>query len=148
MDSTRTVAAVHTSTADLFQLLTQAERLMSRRVATVLAAEGQSIEGWRVISLLADGTGHPMTELAEHAFLPPASLTKLVDQLVESALVYRRIDPLDRRRIRAYLTPRGHQLHTRVQLAVQAGLDELPLPSTSRDQLGELLADLTRALSD
>jgi MarR family transcriptional regulator, organic hydroperoxide resistance regulator len=141
------VTAVQISAAELLRLLTQAERLMSRRVAAVLAAEGHSIEGWRVISLLADGVGHPMTELAEQSFLPPASLTKLMDQLVESALVYRRVDPLDRRRIRAYLTPRGHQLHDRVQRAVQTGFDDLPLPAGIRDQLAELLTGLTRALT-
>jgi DNA-binding MarR family transcriptional regulator len=141
------VAAVGVSAAELLALLTQAERLMSRRVAAVLAAEGHSIEGWRVISLLADGAGHPMTELAEQSFLPPASLTKLVDHLVESALVYRRVDPTDRRRIRAYLTARGHQLHDRVQRAIQTSIDELPLPAGLPDQLPELLTGLSRALA-
>jgi MarR family transcriptional regulator, organic hydroperoxide resistance regulator len=144
---TSEVATVGVSAAELLALLTQAERLMSRRVAAVLAAEGHSIEGWRVISLLADGAGHPMTELAEQSFLPPASLTKLVDHLVESALVYRRVDPTDRRRIRAYLTPRGHQLHDRVQLAIQTSIDELPLPAALPDQLPELLTGLSRALA-
>lgn len=108
--------------ADLMQLLTRAERLMSRRLAAILAEEGQSADAWRVISLLADGRGHFMTELAEAAFLPPGSLTRLVDHLVDTNLLYRRVDAADRRRIRAYLTPRGQRLHQRVAAAVRASL--------------------------
>src|SRR2546430_10742438 len=75
---------------DLMQLLTRAERLMARRLTAILDTEGYSLEAWRVITLLADGTGHHMTEIAEHAFLPPATLTKLVDLLVDNNVVYRR----------------------------------------------------------
>src|SRR4051812_48064257 len=100
--------------ADLMQLLTRAERLLARRLTAILDAEGHTLESWRVIPLLADGAGHFMTELADQAFLPPASLTRLVDQLVEENLLYRRVDDADRRRIRAYLTARGHRLHQRV----------------------------------
>ncbi|GAA2626497.1 hypothetical protein Adu01nite_60140 [Paractinoplanes durhamensis] len=104
------------------QLLTRAERLMARRLATVLAGEGQSLDAWRVISMLADGRGHFMTELADGAFLPPGSLTRLVGHLVDTNLLHRRVDDVDRRRIRAYLTPRGHRLHQRVSEAMRESL--------------------------
>jgi DNA-binding MarR family transcriptional regulator len=130
---------------DLVQLLTRAERLLSRRLTAILEAEGHTAESWRVITLLADGSGHFMTELSERAFLPPASLTRLVDHLVEENLLYRRVDDVDRRRIRAYLTERGHRLHQRVAQEVRATLGGLPVGT---GELERLLAELIDGLDD
>ncbi|NUR69490.1 MAG: MarR family transcriptional regulator [Hamadaea sp.] len=132
--------------ADLARLLTRAERLVSRRMLPILAAEDVTTEGWRVISLLADGAGHPMTDLSEQAFLPPATLTKLIDRLVDDNVVYRRVDDVDRRRIRAHLTPRGRRLHNRISDRLEADLSTLPLSDTDRSLLEQLLAGLTGAL--
>jgi DNA-binding MarR family transcriptional regulator len=105
---------------DLVQLLTRAERLAARRLQAVLDEEGCSLDAWRVLGLLSDGQGHHMTAIAEAAFLPPPTLTKLVDHLVDQNLVHRRVDPLDRRRILAHLTPRGQEYWRRVDRAVRA----------------------------
>ncbi|MBN0043788.1 MarR family transcriptional regulator [Streptomyces actuosus] len=105
---------------DLVQLLTRAERLAARRIQAALDAEGCSLDAWRVLALLSDGAGHHMTAIAEAAFLPPPTLTKLVDHLVDRNLVHRRVDPVDRRRILAHLTPRGLEYWRRVDRAVRA----------------------------
>ncbi|MBB5872382.1 DNA-binding MarR family transcriptional regulator [Allocatelliglobosispora scoriae] len=131
------------SQPDLMQLLTRAERLLARRVAEIVADEGHTIDGWRVISLLADGAGHPMTAIADQVFLPPGTLTKLVDHLVEHNLVHRKVDPEDRRRIRAYLTPRGRAMHERVDARVQASIAGL---SADDAHLRSLLAGLVEAM--
>ncbi|GEC06137.1 hypothetical protein SSP24_37920 [Streptomyces spinoverrucosus] len=112
---------------DLMRLLTRAERLAARRLQAALDEEGCSVETWRVLALLSDGAGHHMTAVAEAAFLPAPTLTKLVDRLVDQNLIHRRVDPLDRRRILAHLTPRGLEYWRRVDRAVRAdwpGLDE------------------------
>ncbi|MEU8082214.1 MarR family winged helix-turn-helix transcriptional regulator [Micromonospora sp. NPDC049101] len=114
--------------ADLLRSLTRAERLLSRRLGAVLADDALTIEAWRVLCLLADGQGHPMSEVSAEASLPPGTLTKLVDQLVDRNLVFRRIDPIDRRRIRAYLTARGRREHARLDERVRASLAELGIP--------------------
>ncbi|MEU4474561.1 MarR family transcriptional regulator [Micromonospora sp. NPDC023888] len=130
--------------ADLLRSLTRAERLLSRRVGAVLADDALTIEAWRVLCLLADGQGHPMSEVAAEASLPPGTLTKLVDQLVDRNLVFRRIDPADRRRIRAYLTARGRREHDRLDQRVRASLAELgvspeaPLIQQLDDLIGRL----------
>jgi DNA-binding MarR family transcriptional regulator len=126
-------------------LLTRAERLLNRRLRATLDAEGYTVDAWRVLCLLSDGAGHHMSEIAEQAFLPAATLTKLVDHLVDENLVYRRIDPVDRRRIRAYLTPRGRNVHHRINSSVLAGWERLPTTQDD-DRLGELLARLVDAL--
>jgi DNA-binding MarR family transcriptional regulator len=133
--------------ADLMQLLTRAERLLARRLTTVLDAEGHTLDSWRVITLLADGAGHFMTELSEQAFLPPASLTRLVDHLVEENLLYRRVDDVDRRRIRAYLTDRGHRLHERISQDVRTNLTGLPIGDDEQTQLERSLSALVDGLT-
>jgi DNA-binding MarR family transcriptional regulator len=124
------------------QLLTRAERLAARRLQSVLDEHGCSLDAWRVLSLLSDGEGHYMTAVAEAAFLPPATLTKLVDHLVDQNLVYRRVDPLDRRRILAHLTPRGETYWRRIGREVRASL---PVLSEGDD---ELLRGLLERLVD
>ncbi|TDC67020.1 MarR family transcriptional regulator [Micromonospora sp. KC207] len=109
----------------MLRALTRAERLLARRVGALLATEGLSVEAWRVLCLLADGQGHPMSEVATEESLPPGTLTKLIDQLVDQNLVYRRIDPQDRRRIRAYLTARGRREQERLDALVRTDLGVL-----------------------
>ncbi|MFE9767644.1 MarR family winged helix-turn-helix transcriptional regulator [Streptomyces sp. NPDC005808] len=135
---------------DLAHLLTRAERLVARRLQSVLDEDGCSLDAWRVLALLGDGQGHHMTAIAEAAFLPPPTLTKLVDQLVDQNLVHRRVDPLDRRRILAYLTPRGQTYWRRLDREVRAhgpvlsdGDDEL-----LRALLGRLVDTLDGAGAD
>ncbi|MFG1866806.1 MarR family winged helix-turn-helix transcriptional regulator [Micromonospora arborensis] len=123
--------------ADLLRSLTRAERLLSRRLGAVLADDALTIEAWRVLCLLADGQGHPMSEVSAEASLPPGTLTKLVDQLVDRNLVFRRIDPMDRRRIRAYLTARGRREHARLDERVRASLAELGISPTAESQTVE-----------
>lgn len=100
-------------------LLSQAEQRVARRIERVLEPASLTLEQWRVLSLLADGDGHPMSEIATHAMVPPPTLTKLVDKLVDRALVYRRVDDADRRRIRVFLSARGRRLHRRLDVAVR-----------------------------
>jgi DNA-binding MarR family transcriptional regulator len=130
---------------DLLQLLTRAERLSTRRLQHVLDESGCSVEAWRVLALLADGQGHNMTAIADCAFLPPPSLTKLMDHLVDQNWVYRRTDPADRRRILAQLTPRGEQFWQRVDRDVRAELAPL-LGREDGEQLQALLSQLADAL--
>ncbi|MCX4405468.1 MarR family winged helix-turn-helix transcriptional regulator [Streptomyces sp. NPDC059837] len=127
---------------DLMRLLTRAERLAARRLEAVLDEDGCSLDAWRVLVLLSDGEGHHMTAVAEAAFLPPATLTKLVDQLVDQNLVHRRVDPLDRRRILAHLTPRGQTYWRRLDREVRA---RCPVLSDGED---ELLRGLLERLAD
>ncbi|MFJ6988447.1 MULTISPECIES: MarR family winged helix-turn-helix transcriptional regulator [unclassified Streptomyces] len=128
------------------RLLTRAERLASRRVESALDEEGCSLETWRVLSLLSDGTGHHMTAIAEAAFLPPPTLTKLVDHLVDQNLVHRRVDPLDRRRILVHLTPRGRDHWRRADRAARRAWPALG--GTDEGLLRGLLGHLAETLDD
>lgn len=130
---------------DLVRLLTGAERLILRRLRTVLDTADTSVDAWRVLSLLADGQGHRMSAVADCVFLPPPTLTKLVDQLVDQNLVHRRVDPLDRRRILAYLTDGGRALWSRLDQEIRDDWARLPA-TVGEDELAERLGRLVATL--
>ncbi|MFC5993019.1 MarR family winged helix-turn-helix transcriptional regulator [Pseudonocardia hispaniensis] len=136
--------------ATLGRLLHQVQHQMSRRIETVLreSTDSPTLDQWRVLDLLADGGGHPMSEIAGYARVPAPTLTKIVDRLVDAALVYRRVDDADRRRVLVYLAEHGRRLHDRlapeVAAAEQAVADELGADDAAR--LRTLLARLADRL--
>jgi DNA-binding MarR family transcriptional regulator len=125
---------------DLAHQLSRGERLLSGRVSALLAREHCTLEEWRVLTILSDGQGHIMTEIADFAMLPAPTLTKLMDRMVAAGLVYRRADDKDRRRVLAYLTERGHALYERAAAMLAAAEGELA------DRLGDA-GDLARWLN-
>ena len=54
----------------LLHLLSHTQRRVTTRVAAALRKQRSSLEEWRVLSLLADGRGHSMSEIAEFALTP------------------------------------------------------------------------------
>ena len=66
-----------------------------------------TIEGWRVLGILRGGEGFTMSDMSTAISIPPPTLTRIVDRLVDGGLVLRRVDATDRRRILIYLSARG-----------------------------------------
>ena len=130
----------------LAHLLSHAERRLGLRMAAVLAEEDCTVEQWRVLSIIADGKGHPMTEIADQALMPAPSLTKLVDRMVADNLVHRRPDRADRRRVLLHLTARGRTLHQRAAHRLLADQTRLLDVIGDHGDLVRLLARLTAAL--
>lgn len=87
----------------LFHLLSQASRHMTRR----LAAEGVPVDQWRVMKALSERQGLTMGAIADELTLNAPTATKLIDRMVQEALVYRAPDPADRRRILVFLSAKG-----------------------------------------
>lgn len=98
----------------LAYLLTEAERGVNRGLAEALASDGVTVEQWRILRVLSDGHGHGMGDLAAAVLMPHPTLTKTVDRLVDDALVYRRQDETDRRRVSVFLSERGRALVRRL----------------------------------
>src|SRR4029450_973248 len=94
----------------LAYVLAEADRLVNDRLGEALDAEGVTVEQWRILRALSDGRGHSMGDLARAALMPHPTLTKAVDRLAEQALVYRRQDDEDRRRVAVFLSDRGRDL--------------------------------------
>ncbi len=111
----------------LAYLLAQADRQISRQLETELRGEGVPLEQWRILKTLADGNGRSMGDLADTVLMNHPTLTKTVDRMVSSALVYRVADPTDRRKVMIFLSDHGRALNERLDRLVadhQASLVE------------------------
>lgn len=126
----------------LSHLLSQVENRVTRRLTAVLSNHDCALEEWRVLSLLVDSVGRPMSEIASLAMLPPPTLTKLVDRMVADNLVYRRGDDQDRRRVLVFLSDRGLAKYLAIKSAVDSEQTELAQLLGSKD-----VATLTKVLS-
>ncbi|MCF7547487.1 MarR family winged helix-turn-helix transcriptional regulator [Pseudonocardia sp. WMMC193] len=130
------------------RLLGQVERQIARLLEGALSSDGLTLDQWRVLDLLADGEGHPMSELAGAIVVPGPTLTKIVDKLVDGSLVYRLVDDRDRRRVLAFLSDKGRSLHRTVEPKVTAAEAEA-LAELGDDAfvLADLLAQLAKVHS-
>jgi DNA-binding MarR family transcriptional regulator len=128
----------------LNRVLAQAERQVARQLEPVLAEDQLTVDRWRVLDLLADGDGHAMFEIATAIAVPGPSLTKIVDRLVDAALVYRLVDDRDRRRVLAFASARGIEAHARLAPRV-AEIEHAILASLGEDadHFRQLLRKLT-----
>ena len=123
-------------------LLGEAERRVKRRLAQVLADHDCTVERWRTLALLDGSESHRMSELAEVAQLPPASLTRLIDGMVADNLVYRKGDSADRRGVLVHVAPRGSALYRRLSERIAAE-DGVIFGDVSSNQVAHLVESLT-----
>jgi DNA-binding MarR family transcriptional regulator len=132
----------------LAQLLSQAERGVTRQLGRVLEEEDCTVEQWRVLVLLSDGVSHSMSEVAEFALLPAPTLTRLIDRMVADNLAYRTADPQDRRRVLVHITPRGRALRKRLAGRIESSQAAILAEADPDDvaQLAALLSDLVDRL--
>jgi DNA-binding MarR family transcriptional regulator len=91
----------------LAYLIAQADRQIHRRLDEEFRAEGVPVEQWRILKLLAEANGRSMGELAEAALLNHPTLTKTIDRMVSQALVYRRADKTDGRKVLIFISAQG-----------------------------------------
>ncbi len=128
---------------DLVELLTVTQRRVARGVAAVLAEDGATLDGYRLLRSLAGGAGRSMGELVAALHLPPPTLTRLVDGAVDAALAYRLPDPQDGRKVVVHLSEPGRIRLARLEALVRAH-EEALARSLGREQVSALV----RALSD
>ena len=130
----------------LLDLLTGAQRLVWRELAERFAEEGVGVEQWRVLRALAGADGGTMGAVAEQLQVPAASLTRLVDGLVDEALVYRRPSATDRRCIVVHLSDGGRALLARLDAIAAAHEAAITsAPGTELTALRDALAALPGA---
>jgi DNA-binding MarR family transcriptional regulator len=128
---------------DLVELLTVTQRRVARGVAAVLAEDGATLDGYRLLRSLAGAPGRSMGELVAALHLPAPTLTRLVDAAVDAALAYRLPDAQDGRKVVVHLSEPGRIRLGRLEALVSA--HEAALAAT----LGaDRVAALVRALGD
>lgn len=121
----------------LLRILGDLDRFLIEILDPVLKRVGMGREHWQVLRLLEDGEGHAMGEISQAAGLPSATATRIVDMLVANTLVYRRNDPLDRRRVLVHLSETGEGVLHRIEEAFHDHTASL-LPSLNGNGEGKL----------
>ena len=96
-------------TPSLHSLLNQASRRMTSELRRVVSAEGLPVEFWRVLEALADERGRSMSELAEQIGMQMPATSKVVDRMVEAALIQRSAGSADQRRVILHISDFGIQ---------------------------------------
>ncbi|RKT55798.1 MarR family transcriptional regulator [Saccharothrix australiensis] len=126
--------------ADLVDLLTRTQRALVRDLGGVLEEEGVTVDQWRVLRALADEE-RSMGELAGALEMPHATLTRIVDTLVDSAFLYRSQSGEDRRKVSVHVSDPGHAKLDRLESLAAAHERALA------DRLGpDTVADLSTLL--
>ncbi|SOE03034.1 MarR family winged helix-turn-helix transcriptional regulator [Blastococcus haudaquaticus] len=127
----------------LVELLTVTQRRVAREVGAVLAEDGSTLDGYRLLRSLAGPGGRSMGELVAALHLPPPTLTRLVDGAVDAALAYRLPDPHDGRKVVVHLSEPGRIRLARLEALVRAHEQAL-----ARSLGPDRVAALVRALAD
>ncbi len=108
----------------LLDALARAHRVVGRTLQGDLEREeGITVDQWRVLRALGPDEGRTMGELVDRLQIPPATITRLVDALVDRALVFRHARASDRRQVEVLLSSLGAQVLTRVEGLVQRDED-------------------------
>jgi DNA-binding MarR family transcriptional regulator len=128
---------------DLVEMLTVTQRRVAGGVAAVLAEDGATLDGYRLLRSLGGAAGRSMGELAAALHLPAPTLTRLVDGAVDAALAYRLPDPDDGRKVVVHLSELGRSRLARLEALVRAHESALAT-SLGADRV----AALVRALAD
>ncbi|MGE0214749.1 MarR family winged helix-turn-helix transcriptional regulator [Mycolicibacterium sp.] len=99
---------IATSLDSVSEVFFRAERRWTDALCRgLLDADITTIEGWRVLGALRGGDGLTMSDISSAMAIPPPTLTRIVDKLVDGGFVLRRVDAADRRRVLIYLSARG-----------------------------------------
>ncbi|MGB4136380.1 MAG: MarR family transcriptional regulator [Microbacterium sp.] len=98
----------------------ESARRLERTLNAALAEDALKADQWRVLHALAHSPGALMGELAERLVIPAASLTRMVDELADRGLLFRRPAPDDRRKAGVYLSRLGHEQLARASSIISA----------------------------
>jgi len=135
--------------AALAGLLRQSVGALSRSLRGARAETGVGLTGLSILGRLHLGGDATPSALAAQERTQPQSLTRVLAQLEEKALIERHPDPSDRRQVIVRITPAGRALLREDARAREAWLAEAitRLTPTERGVL-RLAADLMRRLAE
>ncbi len=130
----------------LQNLLYQASREAVVDLGRVVGSKGMPVASWRALEVLSDEQGRTMSVLAaETGMLMPAT-SKLVDRMIDAALIQRSIDPADNRRVVLHISDLGLAKVAELKDELQARRDWLQRKMTPARvrQLRSLLLEFIR----
>ncbi|MFF1252674.1 MarR family winged helix-turn-helix transcriptional regulator [Pseudarthrobacter sp. NPDC058329] len=86
-----------------------AAHALEHEMNQILAEDGLRLNLWRIMHALATTPGMLMGELASRLTIPAATVSRLIDELTDGAIVFRRPAPDDRRKAVVYLSRAGYE---------------------------------------
>jgi DNA-binding MarR family transcriptional regulator len=89
-----------------------------RRMYNVLAAENGITQGIGYVLINIGKEGVPATKIAPMMGMGTSSLTRLLKNMEDDGLIFRKPSEEDRRVVKVFLTPRGVELRKEVKQAV------------------------------
>jgi DNA-binding MarR family transcriptional regulator len=135
----------------LFYLLFQTAHHRDQRLGERLAKIGVTVPRWRTLAVIRRLGECSMSELALLSAGDRTTLTRSVDQLVNSGVVERSVPPTDRRRVQLRLTEAGHALYhqsVKTLMGLNAEVIEAVPEEIRRDVVRGLEAILVKLIDD
>ncbi|MEM1160551.1 MAG: MarR family transcriptional regulator [Pseudomonadota bacterium] len=115
----------------LVWMLARANRTLESDLAKRLKPQGIAVEQFWILEALAQNGPSPMNGLARIALVEPPTLTKIIDRMVASGLVFRAPDTDDRRKINILLSEEGEALYQKLAIEI----------SDQEDNIDQILSD-------
>lgn len=112
-------------TCELANLIDAARRL-SRQLGAVLAEDGMREDTWRALHSLQQSPGLLMGELADALTLSNATVTRLVSELADNGLVFRRPGDDDGRKAVVYVSRTGLARLDKLNRLIESRLGDIP----------------------
>lgn len=131
---------------DLTFVLARAHRQMNAKLHDVLKARQLPVEQWRILSVLSDEDGHTVGSMCERVLMNFSALSKTLDRMVSRALVHRKQDETDNRRVLVYITEFGLELFQACRADMASNENQL-VGDLSEGETAEL-KNLLQRLSD
>jgi DNA-binding MarR family transcriptional regulator len=134
------------TTEDLGLLIFKNRRQLWNEASRALEAIGESVLTYSLLNHLAMFGARSQGEIAEGTGQHPAGVCRVLVELEEQALVRRRRDPGDRRRVVVDLTRAGRAKIDAQKPVVSAAIERVlaPLDAEERKTLARLLAKLVQ----
>ena len=128
---------------ELSRLLRTASTLLDKRIGERL--DGISVAQWHALAALSSGELLSMSALQTATQLSGASLTRLIDGMVDANLALRKVGDVDRRHVLVAATRRGLAAYRQHREQLEALGAEVSGEATARlaDDLKDVLAQLS-----
>ena len=137
--------SVETMNTGLAAALAAATRRVHARIGHLVTDADLTVEQWSILDhVVTAPEAVAMSEIMDHVGLTGPSLTRAVDKLVTSALLYREVDPGDRRRVLVSPSRRGLELRAQLASRIQAAEHELAGSPEAAGQILQMLGGLAR----
>jgi len=125
-------------------LINKLAHTMSNELERRLRVYDVTTSQWKVLRLLGEQEGRSQVEIQEMLGLEGATVTGILQRMVRQGLAQRRIDPLDKRVQRVYLTEHSRAL-TLILDSVLGEVSAMALKGFTSDEQAFFLSLLSRA---